>query len=147
MSLILFLIVMLCICEVYFMVLGVIFIFQKYYYYKDGNIEGTNLKGRILKKAIKHELIHIRITNMFGFTNWKIIPKIDGLACEINIDYNIMNWISLFNFLKMCIFQFIFDVIVCIVYINIVGICEYIQKYFLDFREIIGKFINNKKIN
>lgn len=144
---ILLLIVICTISEIYLIIVVVIIIFNGYYYYKDGNKKGTNLKGRVLKKAIIHELVHARIANRFGFTDWKISHKNDSLVCIIDIDYDVLNWRLLFKFLKMCGFHFIFDVGICIIWVDVISICEYIQKYFLDVRRIIDKFIKIKKLN
>ena len=73
------LIIIFVIIEVYIS----ISIFEDYCYNKDGNKKGTNLKGRELRKAIKHELVHARIANAFGFIDWKIISEIDILICKI----------------------------------------------------------------
>jgi len=136
------LVIVICfVVEGYLTLAGIVLIFETYYYYKDGNKKGTNLKGRMLRKGIKHELVHARIANIFNFTDWKIIPKIDGLACKIDVDYDVMNWNLLFNFLMMCGFHFIFDVGGCVIQVNVISICDYIRKYFLDVKMVINKFI------
>lgn len=143
---ILLLIVICMVIEVYFIIIGINLIFEMYYYYKDGNKKDTNLKGRMLRSSIRHELVHARIANMFGFTDWKIITKNNSLACRIEIDYDTLNWKTIFNFLKMCIFHLIYDVGDCIVWVDVIGVCEYIQTCFLDIKIIISKFIENKKL-
>lgn len=132
------------ILEGYLILIGIISCFKIYYYYKDGNKKGINLKGRVLRSVIRHELVHARIANKFGFIDWKIIHKSNSLVCEIYMN-DATNWGSLFKFLTMCGFHFIFDMGAYIVWVDVLNICVYIKKYFLDIRRITNKFIRIKK--
>lgn len=133
--------------EVYFVLTGFVLIFEGYCYYKDGNKKGTNLKGRALREGIRHELVHARIANKFGFTDWKIIHKPNSLACSINIEYDVLSWQLLFKIIRMCVVHFVYDIGVCIVWVDVVSICDHIKDYFSDFRRIINNFIEIKITN
>ena len=113
-------IILMCIAiEAYLVIVGIALVFETYYYNKDGNKKGTNLKGRILKKAIRHELIHARIANAFGFKDWKIIHKLDGLECNIKIDFDAMNRGYFFKCLRMWGVHCIFDIGGCIIWVKL----------------------------
>ena len=139
-------IVMCFVIEGYLISVMIALVFEEYCYCKDGNKKGTNLKGRALRIAISHELVHARIANKFGFTDWKIIRKPNSLACRIYFDYDVLSWGLLFSFLRMCGVHFVFDVCRCVIWVDVTGICEYIKEYSLGTRRIIGKFIKLKKV-